>query len=172
MADRLPIDLQLKGGGFDCTEVALVASIFWPGQSSTGCTASVTAALLSHDDVIKWKHFPRYWPFVRGIHRSAMNSPHKGKWRGDLMFSSICAWINNRQAVDLRHHRAHYDITVMREVSRGCVSIFASRINDKLIIIISLLINIMVETVTWTDGSFNDSNFICILMIESNNITI
>ena len=24
----------------------------------------------NHDDVIKWKHFPRYWPFVRGIHRS------------------------------------------------------------------------------------------------------
>ena len=23
-----------------------------------------------HDDVIKWEHFPRYWPFVRGIHRS------------------------------------------------------------------------------------------------------
>ena len=22
-----------------------------------------------HDDVIKWKHFPRYWTFVRGIHR-------------------------------------------------------------------------------------------------------
>ena len=21
----------------------------------------------THDDVIKWKHFPRYWPFVRGI---------------------------------------------------------------------------------------------------------
>ena len=26
-----------------------------------------------HDDVIKWKHFPRYWPFVRGIHRSPVN---------------------------------------------------------------------------------------------------
>ena len=25
---------------------------------------------LKHDDVIKWRHFPRYWPFVRGIHRS------------------------------------------------------------------------------------------------------
>ena len=24
----------------------------------------------SHDDVIKWKHFSRYWPFLRGIHRS------------------------------------------------------------------------------------------------------
>ena len=23
-----------------------------------------------HDDVIKWKHFPRDWPFVRGIHRT------------------------------------------------------------------------------------------------------
>ena len=33
--------------------------------------------LPSHDDVIKWKHFPRYWPFVRGIHRSPVNSPHK-----------------------------------------------------------------------------------------------
>ena len=30
-----------------------------------------------HDDVIKWKHSPRYWPFVRGIHRSPANSPHK-----------------------------------------------------------------------------------------------
>ena len=26
--------------------------------------------LLFHDDVIKWKHFPRCWPFVWGIHRS------------------------------------------------------------------------------------------------------
>ena len=24
-----------------------------------------------YGDVIKWKHFPRYWPFVRGIHRSS-----------------------------------------------------------------------------------------------------
>ena len=34
----------------------------------------------NHDDVIKWKHFPRYWPLVRGIHRSPVNSPHKGQW--------------------------------------------------------------------------------------------
>ena len=25
------------------------------------------------------------WPFVRGIHRSPVNSPHKGQWRGALM---------------------------------------------------------------------------------------
>ena len=29
----------------------------------------------SHDDVIKWKRFPRYWPFVRGIHRSPAERP-------------------------------------------------------------------------------------------------
>ena len=38
-----------------------------------------------HDDVIKWKHFPRYWPFVRGIHRSPVNFHHKGQWHGALM---------------------------------------------------------------------------------------
>ena len=70
-----------------------------------------------HDDVIKWKHFPHYWPFVLGIHRSPVNSPHKGQWRGALMFSLISAWtngwVNNRDAGDLRRHRVHYDVTVM-----------------------------------------------------------
>ena len=81
---------------------------------------------IDHDDVIKWKHFPRYWPFVRGIHRSPVNSPHKGQWRGALMFSLICAringWVNNREAGDLRRYRAHYDVIVMVVtfvVSRG-----------------------------------------------------
>ena len=70
-----------------------------------------------HDDVIKWKHVPCYWPFVRGIHRSPVNSPHKGQWHGDFMLSLICAWINgwvnNREAGDLRCHRAHYDVIEM-----------------------------------------------------------
>ena len=43
--------------------------------------------------------------------------PHKGQWRGALMFSLICAWINvcvnNLEAGDLRRHRAHYDVIVM-----------------------------------------------------------
>ena len=70
-----------------------------------------------HNDVIKWRHFPRYWPFVRGIHRSPVNSPHKSQWRGALMFSLICVWINGRvnkrEAGDLRRHHTHYDVTVM-----------------------------------------------------------
>ena len=71
-----------------------------------------------HDDVIKWKHFPRYWPFVRRIHRSPLNSPHKGQWRGTLLLSLIYAWINRwvnkGEAGELRRHRAHYDVIVMR----------------------------------------------------------
>ena len=73
-----------------------------------------------HDDVIKWKHFPRNWPLMREIHRSPVNSPHKGQWRGVLMFSLICVWINdwvnNREAGDLRRYRAHYDVIVMRSM--------------------------------------------------------
>ena len=70
-----------------------------------------------HDDVIKWKHFPRYWPFVRGIHRSPVNSPHRGQWRRALMFSLIHIWINgwvnNLEVGDLRRYRAHHDVIVM-----------------------------------------------------------
>ena len=51
----------------------------------------VATTITIHDYVIIWKHFPRYWPFVRGIHRSPVNSPHKGQWRGTLMFCLICA---------------------------------------------------------------------------------
>ena len=72
---------------------------------------------ITHDAVIKWKHFPPCWPFVRGIPRSSVNSPHKGQWRGAMMFSLICAWINgwvtNGEAGDLRRHRAHYDVTLI-----------------------------------------------------------
>ena len=93
------------------TKLLLIAPAYrW---TEYGSSASVD----KHDDVIKWKHFPRHWPFVRGIHRSPVNSPHKDQWCGALMFSLICVWINgwinNRKAVDLRRYRAHYDVTVM-----------------------------------------------------------
>ena len=60
---------------------------------------------------------PRYWPFVLGIHRSSVNSPHKGQWRGPLMIFFICARINgsvnNRETGDRRRHPDHYDVTIM-----------------------------------------------------------
>ena len=94
-----PEDISLRPGTY---------RTFW-----LGCTPR----LIKYNDVMKSKLFPRYWPFVQGIHRSPVNSPHKGQWRGALIFSLIWAWINewvnNREAGDLRRHRAHYDVHVM-----------------------------------------------------------
>ena len=89
----------------------------WNRTPKTRIWQSSASLAICHDNVIKWKHFPRYWPFVRGIHRSPVNSPHKGQWRGALVFSLICVWINgwvnNREAGDLTRYRAHYDVSVM-----------------------------------------------------------
>ena len=67
---------------------------------------------------IWWRHHMETFSALLAIcHRSPVNSPHKGQWRGALMFSSICAWmngwVNNREAGYLRRHRDHYDVTVM-----------------------------------------------------------
>ena len=78
--------------------------------------AYISVTVQHHDDVMKWKHFPRYWLFVWGIHWSPVNSPHKGQWRGALMLSLIFSWTNdwanNRNAGDFRRHHAHYAVTV------------------------------------------------------------
>ena len=46
-----------------------------------------------------WRHqmetFFAWLAFMRGIHRSPVNSPHKGQWRGALMFPLICS-LNNQ----------------------------------------------------------------------------
>ena len=59
-----------------------------------------------------------------GKHRSPVDSPHKGQWRGALMFSLLCTWtngwVNSRDAGDLRRHRAHDDFTVMIPVLFQC----------------------------------------------------
>ena len=94
-------------------------------RAVVSCYASIINCMISmlpgnrleHGDVIKWRHFPRNWPFVRGIHRSPVNSPHKGQWHGALILSLICAWINrwvnNCEAGDFRRYRAQYDVIVM-----------------------------------------------------------
>ena len=93
-------------GYFTCVEAMVIVFSHCPNR-----------ATLEYDDVIKWKHFLRYWPLMQGIQRLPVNCPHKGQWREALMFSLICAWmngwVNNRDTGYLRRHRAHYDVTVM-----------------------------------------------------------
>ena len=83
------------------------------------CSRTQGAIKWTHDNIINWKHFSRYWPFVQEIHPSPVNFPHKGQWRGASMFS-LClhkhGWVNNLEAGDLRHHRAHYDVIFFNEL--------------------------------------------------------
>ena len=94
-------------------DIVLLSNIFKKPQQFVVCR--MLMIWTPYDDVIKMKHFPRYWPFVRGIHRSPVNSPHKGQWRWALVL--ICTWmngwVNNGEASDLRRHRTHYDVIVM-----------------------------------------------------------
>ena len=73
----------------------------------------------------RWRHqmetFSALLALCAGNSPVPVNSPHKGQWRGALMFSLICAWINdwvnNREAGDLRRHRSHYDVNVITGVT-------------------------------------------------------
>ena len=97
--------------------VCINSYTLWYQLQSCWLHGQIDNTWLHHDDVIKWKYFPRYWPFVLRINRSPVNSPHKGQWRGTLMFSLICAWIydwvNNGEAGDLRRYRAHSGVIAM-----------------------------------------------------------
>ena len=94
-------------------------------DSTLSVLSTICADNWAHDDVIKRKHFPRYWPFVQGIHQSPVNSQHKGQWRRALMFSLICVWINGwvnkREAGDWRCYCAHYDVIVMNTRGHGII---------------------------------------------------
>ena len=79
--------------------------------------SSASMILAVHDDVLKWKHFPRYWPFVWGIHRSSVFSLTKASdaelWCSSLICAWTNVWVNNWVASDLGRHRAHYDVIVI-----------------------------------------------------------
>ena len=73
----------------------LSSCIFFRSLLYLGRTKFTNIAFLTmYDDIIERKHFPRYWPFV-------------------LICAGINAWVNNREAGDLRRHRAHYDVIIM-----------------------------------------------------------
>ena len=101
-------DERRMGFGLHCFHV-----LCW--DTSKPLPASICVALCDwpeHDDVIKWKHFPRYWPFVRGIHRSPGDFPAQRPVTRSFDVW-INGWVNNHEAGDLRRYRAHYDVMVM-----------------------------------------------------------
>ena len=126
---------RTKPNGMSCEKFGLrtlvmaktsLSGLFFPSVPSGHAFHPTSEVMINscnaahHDDVIKWKYFPRYWPIVLGFHRSPVNSPHKGHWRGALMFSLICTrinvWVQNGETGDLRRYRAHYDVIVVRRM--------------------------------------------------------
>ena len=78
---------------------------------------------MHHDDVIEWKNFPRYWPFVRGMHRWPLTSHHKGQWRGALIISLICAYyeviVMNSQDKYQMYDRPLHQMPWLRHVDKA-----------------------------------------------------
>ena len=81
------------------------------------------------EPVILWWHrqmetFSALLALCAGNSPVTVNSPHKGQWRGTLMFSLIYDWINdwvnNCEAGALRRHRGHYDVIVMMSPWVSC----------------------------------------------------
>ena len=73
-----------------------------------------------------WRHQMETFSALLALwagHRSPVSYPHKGQWRGALMFSLICtlinAWVNNREAGDLIRHRAHYGVIIINGEMSG-----------------------------------------------------
>ena len=112
------------GNCFECHKAKHYSYLTW-----NICTMSLATnthslncdySFISYDDVIKWKHFLRYWPFVWGIHRSPPRGFPSQRWLGALMFPLTYAWINdwanNRAAGYLRRHSTHYNVTVIRRL--------------------------------------------------------
>ena len=69
----------------------MISTVLWHSHESNHiASARLPSSVMYvkiHDDVIKWKPFPRYWPFVQGIHWSPVNSPHKIQWREALILT-------------------------------------------------------------------------------------
>ena len=63
----------------------------------------------THNHFMTWKHFPNHWLFVRGLHRSLVDSPHKESVMGTLMFSLMLSWTSCCTISQVTSHLRHHD---------------------------------------------------------------
>ena len=97
--------------------MSILHELQWPECINDNMTWQMGLSVQSlHDDVIKRKHYPRYWPFVWGHLWIPLTKTSDAELWCFVLFL-ICAWTNswanNRDTGDLRCHRGHYDVTVM-----------------------------------------------------------
>ena len=109
---RSPVDSPNKGS------VRQSFGVFFDVRLINGWrNGGVSSDLRRHDEVIKWKHFPFYWPFVWGNPPVTGGFPPQRPVTRSFDVSLICTWTNcwanNRDVGDVIRHRAHYDVTVV-----------------------------------------------------------
>ena len=89
-------------------------------------------------DVIKWKYFPRYWLFVRWIHRSPVNSPQRPEPRSFDVFFDLCpnkrlskqAWGWRFETPSRSLLRHSYDISVLLHCLLDSYSVAPARVEQ------------------------------------------
>ena len=143
-----PMDCQYKGrvrqsfGGFIVVSLGKPLKNCRVSRQMRHINVDVTSSLCYVSYILKdwwsigpspwWRHqmetFSALLALCAGNSPVPVNSQHKGQWRGALMFSLICAWINewvnNREAGDLRRHRGHDDVNVMIGLSFVATSLY------------------------------------------------
>ena len=113
--DRFNMQYKCPQGG-QCNTVfhRYVQAALWNNMNLSYPIKIYDISWRFHEDVIKWKHFPRYCPYCPPV---TGEFPTQRPVTRNLMFFLICSWIsgwvNNREAGDLRRRRTHYDVTVM-----------------------------------------------------------
>ena len=98
--------------------------IQWPGYECSHAPAKIVwlkhTNSASYDDVIKWKHFPRYWPFVRestGHRWIPLTKASDAELRCFLWSApQQMVWVNNKDAGELWRNRSHYYVTVLNSI--------------------------------------------------------
>ena len=71
---------------YDQYKALYMIILFWCCYCNFAYSAAIRAA---YDDVIDWKHFPRCWPFLRGIRRSPVDSSHKWSATRSFVFFDL-----------------------------------------------------------------------------------
>ena len=110
---------------------------------------------MGYDDVIIWKHFPRYCHLVRAIFLGLVDSPHKDSdaelwccgWNKNMRLNKR---LSNRDAGDLRRHRAHYDVIVRVLMKKETLKLFdKKKYGRKLLIISNFIPRIIMDVITY-----------------------
>ena len=101
---------------------------------------------------------------------SPVNSPHKGQWRGALMFCLICTylngWVNTCEAGDLRRYCAHYDAIVMIIV---IITVIIIMFNPSIILLITIVTTIfpiillvLISLLSYTGATVMEPTFVIV----------